>query len=131
MAYVRGIAGRRRIADEADEELAFHLAHEIEANIGRGLSPADARRVALASFGGVVQTSEAVRDVRLLSIDALWRDLKHAIRSLRATPAFTVVALAVLTLSIGASTAIFSVVDGVVLRGLPFPDAQGKPGRIA
>jgi putative ABC transport system permease protein len=122
IAYVRGIAGRRKIGGEADDELAFHLEQEVEANISRGLSPVEARRVALASLGGMTQTAEAIRDVRVLSIEATWRDVRHAIRSLRATPAFTVVALAVLTLSIGASTAIFSVVDGVVLRTLPFPD---------
>jgi putative ABC transport system permease protein len=121
IAHVRGIAGRRRIVAEANDELAFHVDHEIEANIKRGMTPAEARRVALASLGGLTQTSEAIRDVRVLSIEALWRDVRHAFRSLRATPAFTVVALAVLTLSIGASTAIFSVVDGVVLRALPFP----------
>jgi putative ABC transport system permease protein len=121
VAHVRGIATRRRVAAEVDDELAFHLEHEIAANIGRGMPPAEARRVALASLGGVAQTAEAIRDVRTLSIEALWRDVRHAVRSLRATPAFTVVALAVLTLSIGASTAIFSIVDGVVLRALPFP----------
>ena len=121
-AYVSGILGRRRTATEADDELAFHVEQEIEANTARGMSPAEARRVALASLGGLTQTAESIRAVRVLSIEALWRDLRHAIRSLRATPAFTVVALAVLTLSIGASTAIFSVVDGVVLRALPFPD---------
>jgi putative ABC transport system permease protein len=123
-AFVRGIAGRRRIDDEADEELAFHLQQETDANIARGLAPAEARRRALAALGGLPQTREAIRGVRLTSLDAIGRDLRHAFRSLRATPVFTLVALAVLTLSIGASTAIFTVVDGVVLRGLPFHDAD-------
>jgi putative ABC transport system permease protein len=124
IATARGIAGRRRIEAEADDELAFHLQQEIEANIARGVHPVEARRAALVSLGGLAQTTEAVRDVRTTWVDATWRDVRHGIRSLRATPAFTVVALAVLTLSIGASTAIFSVVDAVVLRGLPFPDAD-------
>ena len=84
------------------------------------MSPAEARRVALRDLGGMTQATEAVRAVRTTWLDALWRDIRHGIRALGATPAFTIVALAVLTLSIGATTAIFSVVDAVMLRGLPF-----------
>lgn len=124
IAMARGIAGRRRIDTEADDELAFHLQQEIDANIAHGIDSVEARRAALASLGGLTQTTEAIREVRRTWVDATWRDVRHGIRSLRATPAFTVVALAVLTLSIGASTAIFSVVDAVVLRGLPFPEAD-------
>jgi len=121
IAYLRGIARRRRIDVEIDEELAFHVEQETERHIALGLSPADARREALIGIGGLTQTREASRLVRSTSLDAIWRDLQHAIRSLSATPAFTAVALAVLTLSIGATTAIYSVVDGVMLRALPFP----------
>lgn len=124
VAYVRAVARRRRIDAEAAEELAFHLEHETQANVDRGLTPHEARRVALMTLGGVAQTLEGVRDVRATSLDRWWRDLRHACRSLRATPAFTIVALAVSTLSIGAATAIFAVVDGVVLRPLPFADAD-------
>jgi putative ABC transport system permease protein len=124
VAYIRGLAGRRRIEAEADEELAFHVQQETEANIGRGMARSDARRLALATLGGLPQTRERVRDLRTTALDAWGRDIRHAIRSLRATPAFTVVALVVLTLSIGATTSIFSVVDGVVLRSLPFPGAD-------
>jgi putative ABC transport system permease protein len=122
IAFSRGIVLRRRIAHEVDDEVAFHLQNEIEAHIARGLSPDEARRAALRDFGGIVQTKEAVRDLRTIWLDAMWRDVQQAIRSLRATPTFTLAALAVLTLSIGASTAIFSVVDGVILRPLPYPD---------
>jgi putative ABC transport system permease protein len=124
IAYACGIARRGRIGSEVDEELAFHLQQEIDANIARGLSPAEARRTALRDFGGVTQTTEAVRDVRTMRLDAAWRDVRYGVRSLAATPVFTVVALTVLTLSIGASTAIFSVVDAVILRGLPFHEAD-------
>ena len=124
LAYLRGLSARRRIDGEAGEELAFHLEQEIAANVARGLPPSEARRVALVALGGVPQAREAVRDVRATWADALWRDVRHGARSLRAAPAFTVVALAVLTLSIGSATAIYSVVDAVVLRGLPFPDAD-------
>ena len=124
LARVRGLARRRTVDIEVDEELAFHVEQEINANIARGLSPADARREALRSIGGVTQTAEATRGVRRIWLDTIWRDVRHAIRSLRATPAFTSVALAVLTLSIGATTAIYSVVDGVMLRALPFPESD-------
>jgi putative ABC transport system permease protein len=124
IAYLRGLWRRRAIASEADEELAFHVQHETEANIARGMSPANARREALRSIGGLAQTADAIRDVRRTTLDAIWRDVRHAIRSLSATPTFTAVAAAVLTLSIGATTAIYSVVDAVMLRALPFPEAH-------
>ena len=122
LARVRAIVGRRRVDNEAAEELAFHLEHETQANVERGMAPDDARRVALIALGGTAPTLEAVRDVRATSLDRWWRDLRYACRSLRATPSFTIVALVVATLSIGTSTAIFSIVDGVVLRPLPFAD---------
>jgi putative ABC transport system permease protein len=124
VAYVRGIAGRRSIGAEVDDELRFHIEQEIEAHVARGVSPSEARRMALRDLGGLTQVTQAVREVRTIWLDLLWRDACHAVRSLRRTPAFTSVALVVLTLSIGATTAIFSVVDGVILRGLPFPESD-------
>jgi putative ABC transport system permease protein len=124
VAYLRGIARRRTISAEIDEELRFHVEQEIAAHIARGLTPAEARRMALRDLGGMTSTTQAVRDVRTIWPDLLWRDTVHAVRSLRATPAFTSVALAVLTLSIGATTAIFSVVDAVLLRPLPFDQSD-------
>jgi predicted permease len=124
VAYVRGIPERRRISAEVDDELRFHIDQEIEAHVSRGVSPVDARRMALRDLGGLIQVTEAVREVRTIWLDLLWRDARHAVRSLRRTPSFTSVALAVLTLSIGATTAIFSVVDAVILRGLPFPESD-------
>jgi len=123
-AWVRGIARRDKINAELDDELRFHLEREVEAHVARGVPPAEARRMAVRDLGGVTQTIEAVRDVRTLGLDRLWRDVRHAVRSLRSSPAFTAVALLVLTLSIGATTAIFSVVDAVILRGLPFDESD-------
>jgi putative ABC transport system permease protein len=122
VAYVRGIVGRRRISAEVEDELRFHVEQEIETHLARGVSPVEARRMALRDLGGLTQVTQAVREVRTTWLDLLWRDGCHAVRSLRRTPAFTSVALVVLTLSIGATTAIFSVVDAVILRGLPFPE---------
>jgi putative ABC transport system permease protein len=124
IAYARGLARRRTIEADVDDELQFHLEQEIEANAARGMSRAEARRVALRDLGGLTQTREAVRDVRIIWLDLVWRDARHAVRALRAAPGFTIVALAVLTLGIGASTAIFSVVDAVILRGLPFDEGD-------
>ena len=124
VAFVRGIARRGRIGAELDEELRFHVEQEIDAHVARGVPPAEARRMALRDLGGLTATTQAVRDVRTIALDRFWRDTVHAVRSLRATPVFSLVALVVLTLSIGATTAIFSVVDGVVLRGLPFDESE-------
>ena len=124
IARFRGLARRRMIGAELDEELQFHLEHEIDANIARGMAPAEARRAALRDFGGVAQTKDAVADIRTLSLDLIWRDVRHAVRALLAAPGFSVIALIILTLSIGATTAIFSVVDAVVLRGLPFDQSD-------
>jgi hypothetical protein len=123
-AFVRGIARRGRIDAEIDEELQFHIDQEIDAHVARGVPPAEARRLVLLAFGGLTQTKDAVRDVRTFWLDRFGRDLRHALRSLRASPAFTGTAVAVLTLSIGATTAIFSVVDAVILRGLPFDESD-------
>jgi putative ABC transport system permease protein len=124
VAYLRGIVGRRRISAEVADELQFHIEQEIEAHVRRGVSPDEARRMALRDLGGLTQVTQAVREVRTIWLDLLWRDARHAVRSLRRTPAFTGVALTVLTLSIGATTAIFSVVDAVILRGLPFSESD-------
>jgi predicted permease len=124
VAYVRGIAERGRISAEVEDELRFHIDQEVEAYVARGVSPVEARRMALRDLGGLTQVTQAVRQVRTIWPDLLWRDARHAVRSLRRTPAFTSVALVVLTLSIGATTAIFSVVDAVILRGLPFPESD-------
>jgi len=117
---LRGLLRRSRAAVELDEELQFHLEHEIEANVARGMSAAEARRVALRDLGGLAQTREAVRDVRSVWIEGLWRDARHAVRALLAAPSFSVVVVAVLTLTIAASASVFSIVDAVVLRPLPY-----------
>jgi predicted permease len=120
------VFGTRRLERELDAELRFHFDQQVADNMRAGMSEADARRHARLLFGGMDPTKEACRDARgtrwLLDIV---RDLRAGVRSLGATPGFTVVATLVLTLGIGASTAIFSVVDAVVLRPLPF-DESGR-----
>jgi putative ABC transport system permease protein len=110
---------------ELDEELQFHLDHLIEANISRGLPPDAARREALAAIGGLEGRKEECRDsrgVRLLYDFA--RDVRIAARTLRRAPAFTGAAIATLALGIAAAAAMFAVVNGVLLRPLPFPEPE-------
>jgi predicted permease len=117
-ARFRGLVGRRRAEAEADEELAFHLAHEIDANIARGSSPAEARRQALADLGGVVQTREAVGDVRRLGLGWITRDVRDAVRGLTRRPMASGVAIVSLALAIAAVTAVLGIVDAVYARDL-------------
>jgi predicted permease len=114
---------QRRLDDEIDEELAFHIDSCIRDNVAAGMSPEDARREALRRFGSQAVVRERTREVDVIALaDDLRQDLTFAARSLRRRPAFTAVALLTLGLGIGATAAIFTVVRSVLLRPLPFPD---------
>jgi putative ABC transport system permease protein len=121
-ARVRSLVRRNRIDTEVDEGLRLHLDTQIRANVARGMTPSEARRVALRDMGGVTQTKEAVREVRWTFFDTLGQDVRYAFRSFRRNPGFAAVAILTLALGIGAVTAIFTVADAVIFRPLPFPD---------
>lgn len=108
---------------ELDEELAFHLEMEIEANVRRGMAPGEARRQAHLKLGGLVQTREATRDARGLRwLEELGQDARVALRSLRRSPGFALSAAVTIALGVGATTALFSVTHAFLLRPLPVDD---------
>ncbi len=120
LTRLRSLWQRRRVAREMDDELSFHLQMEIQSHIARGISPVEAHRLAHRDLGGVDQTKEAIRDVRATWADSLWQDLRYAFRSLRRQPGAGVAAIGMLGLGIGITTAMFTVVDALILRPVPF-----------
>jgi predicted permease len=111
--------------DDVSQEIAAHLAQEIDDNIARGLSEEEARRQAYLKFGNPQQVLEDVWQWNTAAfIDNLWRDLRYAVRTLSRTPGFSVIAVLVMALGIGANTALFTVVRSVLLRPLPFKDPE-------
>src|SRR5580704_4790131 len=116
---------RSRMEREMDEELRLHIEHHAEHLIRGGLSAAEAHRQARLEFGGFEQTKEACRDARGAGLlEDLWRDLSFGLRMMRKNPWFSAVAVMTLALGIGATTAVFSLVNAVLLRALPYKDPQ-------
>ncbi len=115
----------RRLDRELDEELRSHLEMAVEENLQRGMSDEEAGRAALRSFGGVTQVRETMRMGQGLPfLENLRRDFGYALRQMRKSPGFAATVILILALGIGASTAIFSLVESFLLRPLPYPNAE-------
>jgi predicted permease len=120
----RSLFTRKRVERDLERELRFHLQEEIEEARGRGLPPEEARNAALKKLGGVTQIQEECRDMWKTNVfEALGQDLRYATRVLSKSPGFTAVMILTLALSMGATSAIVSIIEGVLLRPLPFRDS--------
>lgn len=124
---LRSLLSRKRVEQELEEEVRYHLDRQTEENISAGMPPDEARYAALRAVRDIEQRKEQCREARGVNlIENTGQDLRYAIRRLRKNPGFALFTVLVMTLGIGANTAVFSVVNAVLLKPLAYRD----PGRI-
>src|ERR1700747_3085380 len=117
---LRSIFHKNRAELDLSEELQFHLQNQIDEYVAQGMNPKEARHAALRSLGGIEQAKEECRDAREVNLlDNFRQDVRFGLRMLRRTPGFSLLAILCLTLGIGATTSVFSWIEGILLR--PFP----------
>jgi predicted permease len=132
MATLRSLASRfsalfrrRELDARVDEELEFHIGMETEENIRRGMAPSDARAAAHRKLGNTTQVCEKVHDMNTISfLEEITHNIRFSLRTLRRNPGFALTAVLVLALGLGASTAMFSALDRMLFRPLPYADAD-------
>ena len=126
LARVAGVTHRAEREARLTDEMRFHVDMQTEVLVRAGVDPVEARRQALVAFGGRERYREDARDeYRARLLDELMQDVRYGMRSLLNARVFTTAAVCTLALGIGATTAMFSVVDAVLLRRLPYPDPGG------
>jgi putative ABC transport system permease protein len=125
MTWLSRLFRKSKLDAQLDSELRFHIEQQTADNIASGMPPEEARRRALAQFGGLESRKEEAREARGTQfIESLFQDVRFALRLLRKTPVITAIALLSLALGIGANTAIFSLIDAVMLRMLPVQNPE-------
>jgi predicted permease len=127
-SILRNLFQKQQVESQLDDEVRAYVDMMTDERIAVGMSASEARRTALAEFGGIEQVKQAVREHRAgAGVELLWQDARYGLRQLSRNPGFTVTVILTLALSIGANTAIFSIVNSLILKSLPYahPERMG------
>src|SRR5579859_2906333 len=122
---LRNLFHRREIESQLDDELKAYARTVVDEKVAAGMPVAEARRTAMAEFGGIERAKQGVRDNRAgTTVELIWQDIRYSLRQLRRNPGFTLTAVITMGLGIGATTAIFSAAYSLLLRPLPYQGAN-------